>query len=270
MGYWDLVKKIISEADIVAEIIDARFAAQSRNIDMEQMVERAGKKLLIVINKSDMISKREAQRQKEQIPKSCVFVSAKYRKGVARLRVELAKLSAGNQVKIAIVGYPNTGKSSVINMLKGRKAARTSSIAGFTRGKQFVKIASNMMLIDSPGIIPVDEKDETLMVLLSAKNVHHLKDLEGAGIDVAQFLIKNSPDKLRATYQIEARDGEEFLEKLALKRNKLLSGARADLNAAARILIDDFQQGKITLKKPQKQKIEQKMQKEHKKENISH
>ena len=256
MGYRDLVRGIIHDADIVMEIIDSRFPQASRNIETEELVERSGKKLLVVINKSDMISKRNANQVKENIGKRCVFVSAKYRKGVARLRIEVEKLCAGKEAKIAVIGYPNTGKSSVINMLKGRKAALTSSIAGFTKGKQFVRISTRIMLIDSPGVIPIRENDETLMVLLSAKNPQHLSDLGGTGIDVAQYLLGTQKEELERHYGIEAKEGEEFLEKLAFRRNKLVKGGKPDLNAAARTLIDDFQKGAIKAKHEKSAKAE--------------
>ena len=245
MGYRDMVKGIISDCDIVLEIIDARFPEKSRNLDMEQYIEKEKKELIIVINKSDLISKRNAERIKNILGGRTVFVSATKRKGVARLRIGIGKIAADRQVKIAVIGYPNTGKSSIINMLKGSRAARTSSTAGFTRGKQYVRVSGRMLLIDSPGVIPFNENDEMLMSLLNAKNPQHLKDLEGTGVEMAEYLLRTQPETLQKHYGIEKRDGEEFLEELARKRNKLLKGARPDINAAARIFIDDFQQGKI-------------------------
>ncbi len=252
MGYWEIVKGIVHGAGIVLEIVDARFPQKSRNMQLEEMVKRAGKKLVIVINKSDLISKRQAEREKHGIDERCVFVSAKMRSGVKMLRIEIEKLAQGNEAKVAVVGYPNTGKSSVINMLKGRRAARTSSTAGFTRGKQFVRISPRIMLIDSPGVIPLNENDQTLMALLSSKSSHQLLDLEGTGIDVAEYLLREMPEILQAHYNVRASDGEEFLEKMALSRNRLKKGGKPDLNSAARILIDDFQIGAIKPKNREK------------------
>ncbi len=245
MGYWDIVRGIVKESDIVMEIIDSRFPDKSRNHELEEYVRRSGKKLLVVINKSDLISKRQAAKAKEEMDERCVFVSARFRSGIKMLRIELDKLSSGVETKVAVTGYPNTGKSSVINMLKGRKAARTSPTAGFTKGKQFVRMGKNTLLIDTPGVIPLGENDETLMALLSSKNAYQLHDLEGTGIDIAEYLLKSMGETLTGFYGVEATDGEEFLEKLALKRNKLKSGARPDINSGAMILIEDFQRGKI-------------------------
>ncbi len=239
-----MVRDIVNEADVVLEIIDARFPAQSRNLGLEQSVLTKGKKLLIVVNKSDLISLREAKRVKAAVGPGCVFVSAKAKTGIARLKGWIGQLSGDRETKIAVTGYPNTGKSSIINMLKGRKAARTSSIAGFTKGKQFVRISRKILLIDSPGVIPFEDKDETLMALLSVKNPHHLSDLEGTGIEVGEFLLKSRKEEIEGYYGVSAVSGEELLEKIAFKRNKLLKGARPDTNAAARIIISDFQEGR--------------------------
>ena len=110
MGYRDMVKGIISDCDIVLEIIDARFPEKSRNLDMEQYIEKEKKELIIVINKSDLISKRNAERIKNILGGRTVFVSATKRKGVARLRIGIGKIAADRQVKIAVIGYPNTGR----------------------------------------------------------------------------------------------------------------------------------------------------------------
>jgi len=201
----------------------------------------------LVINKSDLVSEEKMKKQKELIGVKSVFVSAKNKQGTIKLREAIGKLSGKKEVKVGIVGYPNTGKSSVINMLKGKKSSGVGAIAGFTKGMQYVRISSKVMLIDSPGIIPFEEKDEILMVLLSAKNIQSLEDLEGTGIEVAEELLKSNPEKMENFYGIKAKDGEEFLEKLAIKRKKLAKGGSPNLNEAASILITDFQRGKIVL-----------------------
>jgi len=246
-GYWQIVKKVLEEADIVLEVIDSRFPDESRNLLLEKNIQEKGKKLLLVLNKADLVSEKQVKKQKELVGIKSVFVSAKKKHGTIKLREAIGKLSRGKEVKVAVVGYPNTGKSSVINMLKGKKSAGIGAVAGFTRGMQYVRISSKVMLIDTPGIIPFDEKNETLMVLLSAKNMQNLKDLESTGVEIAEALLKSNKEKIERFYDVKARDGEEFLEEIALKRKKLLKGAKPDLNTAARILITDFQRGKIVL-----------------------
>lgn len=247
MGYRRIAREVIKEADIVIEVADARFPEKSRNREMEETVKRMRKKLVIVFGKSDLVSKREAEKAKSFAGQTSIFVSAKTRKGISRIKTIIGSMAKGNEVKVAIIGYPNTGKSSLINALKGRRAAGTSSTAGFTRGKQNIKIGK-IMLIDTPGVIPLKENDQLLMAMLSSKNPNQLKDLEGIGIELAELLIKNQKQDIEKFYGVTAKEGEEFLEKLAEKKNRVLKGNKPDTKWAARQLITDFQQGKIKTK----------------------
>ncbi len=249
MGFLEIVKNVVDDADIVIEVIDARFPEKSRNAELERMVKNKKKKLILLLNKTDLIGKEAAAGHRRQMGQNCVFVSATNREGTSSLRRKIGELANGRTVKVAIVGYPNVGKSSIINVLSRKRAARTSPRAGFTRGRQFVRVSRNIMLIDTPGVIQVDDKDETLMVMLGSKNLEQVKDLESTGVEIADILLKSNPEELGAFYGVgNAADGEEFLEKLALCRNKLLRGARPDLNAAARLLINDMQKGNLRLR----------------------
>ncbi len=249
MGFLEVVKKVVDDADIVIEVIDARFPAKSRNAELERLVRSKGKKLVLLLNKTDLIGTEAAALHRKQMGPNCVFVSATNRQGTSNLRKKIGELSEGRHVKVAVVGYPNVGKSSIINVLSRKKAAKTSPRAGFTKGRQFVRVSRNVMLIDTPGIIKFDDKDEILMVMLGSKNAEQVKDLESAGVEIAGTLVESNREELCAFYGIDgAKDGEEFLEKLALVRGRLLGGARPDLNSASRILISDLQKGKLRLR----------------------
>ncbi|MCK4884261.1 MAG: 50S ribosome-binding GTPase, partial [Candidatus Diapherotrites archaeon] len=198
-------------------------------------------------NKSDLVSKRKADKGKKLLNEESVFVSAKKKMGKTKLKEAIGKLIGNKDVKIAVAGYPNTGKSSLINMLKGKKSAPTSSTAGFTRGVQLIRISKKIMLVDSPGVIPFTHKDEGVMALLGAKSPERIKDLEGTGLEIAQELIKQNKDAVEELYGVKANDGEELLEEIAFKRKKLMKGGKPNIIEAARILISDLQKGKIGL-----------------------
>ncbi len=249
MGLFSHAIGAIKEADIVLEILDARFPEQTRNRDIEQKIMQKKKRLVFVLNKSDLVGTKKAAETKKELSKiaPCYFVAAQKHLGTKRLRQELLKMAGKNQVKIAVIGYPNTGKSSVLNAIAGRKAARTSAQAGFTRGAQFVRIADNVLLIDSPGIIPFEQRSEFELMLIAAKSPNQLQDLEGAALQLIEWLQKQGTGTMKKEFGIEEKetDAEKILEEIALKKRKLAKGGKPDTNAAAMLLIKEWQNGKI-------------------------
>ncbi|MEM4326629.1 MAG: GTPase, partial [Candidatus Diapherotrites archaeon] len=245
MSYWSLVRSVVESADVVVEVLDARFPNLSRNKKLEGFVKEKGKTLVFLFNKSDLVDSSFVRNIASSFGSNCVFMSAKLRRGVVALKKLLSKFSFGKTIKVAFVGYPNTGKSSIINLLKGKKSAPTSFRAGFTKGLQNIRVSSNVVVIDTPGVIPVENFDESLLVVLSSKNSEDISDLESVGLDVAKLVLKCDPNGVKSLYNISASSPESLLESLALVRGKLKRGALPDISAAAKILIDDVQSGKL-------------------------
>ena len=236
------VNKVIREADILLEVLDARTVEETRNIEIERKIEKSGKKLIYVINKSDLIEKDDAEKLKKSIPNS-VFVSAVERTGTKKLRDKILACS-GNyaEVKVGVLGYPNTGKSSIINALKGRAAAKTSSVSGYTRGVQKVRISRRIMLLDTPGVFPYKERDEGKHAMTAARSTHDIKDVELAAMD----LIEALKGRIEKYYDAEkGADAEETLENIAVAMKKLKRKGEPDTKLAAKTIIHDWQIGKI-------------------------
>lgn len=248
-GYWQRVRKIIGTSDLILEIIDARFPEETRNRQLEGMVKNSGKGLVIVLNKSDLISVERAKELKREISKEfpCIFISSKERYGSKMLREIIGKNVGSGKVGVGIVGYPNTGKSSVINYLKGKKAAKTSSSAGFTKGEQMVRVSEKIMLMDSPGVIPFDEVDERKLALIGSKSPNQLKNVFGAAVYVIEFIQQKNPGILGEFYDVKGENAEEILEEIAVKKKRLLKGGIPDSELAARLFLNDWQNGKLKI-----------------------
>src|SRR3990170_9012105 len=135
-SYKLMVKDVIKKADILLEVIDARFPDETRNSEVERDITRSNKPFIIVINKCDLVSKETIERTKSRLSKiaPAVFVSNKDRFGTTLLRHKILETAAikGRDILVGSIGYPNTGKSSVINGVAGRHSAGTSSISGHT------------------------------------------------------------------------------------------------------------------------------------------
>lgn len=229
------VRDVIDDCDIVIEVLDARNVNGTRSRKIENLVKKKKKKLILVINKIDLAKPNKLPQGK------VVLMSATKRQGTRALRSVIhGCLPQKDNLKVGLVGYANTGKSSIVNALGG--GARTSSRAGFTRGKQWLRVTKRILLLDSPGIIPRKE-GETALALKGAYDVTKLKDPIGA----AMKLIKQiGSKKLVKVYGVEAFDDEyEQLEELAGKWMMLRKGAELDLDRAAKKLVKDWQTGKL-------------------------
>jgi len=235
-SYWEVVGKIINRSDVVLEILDARRFDDSRNEEVEEKIERRGKNLILVANKADLVSKKEQKKLK-----NCVYVSTKTRQGIGFLREKIMSLAPRHKVIVGVVGYPNTGKSSVINALAGRHKAKTSPKSGFTRGYQYVRIG-RIMLIDTPGVFSFGEKDDVKMALIGSKDATRLKDPE----HVVLKLMKELNGKVERFYGIKPEKSYEGrLERIALKMNKLKKKGEPNTMEAAKTIIKDWQKGKL-------------------------
>lgn len=132
------------------------------------------------------------------------------------------------------------GKSSLINALAGKGKAKTSAESGYTKGFQKVRVDNKIVVLDTPGVFP-KEKDKMTNVKIGAVDYGKVKDPETAALQ----LIEENSKKIKAYYKVKGIDGEDILEAIGLKKKKLLKGGKIDTHAAARLLIKEWQEGKI-------------------------
>ena len=190
------------------------------------------------MNKCDLVDKKEVEAWAKE--HNALFVSATKRLGTTMLKRKIISLSKG-KTTVGVLGYPNTGKSSIINVLAGRRAAKTSPQSGYTKGRQLIRMSPNIYLFDTPGVLPYKEKDELKHSLTSTKDFTKVKDPE----TVAFELIKLKKTTIQKFYKLESDDPEELLEELGQKLGKLKKGGKVNFDATARIILKDWQRGKI-------------------------
>lgn len=179
--------------------------------------------------------------------------------------------SSRKQISVGFIGYPNTGKSSIINTLRKKKVCTTAPIPGETKVWQYITLMKRIYLIDCPGIVPPSMTDSAEDILLRGvvrvENVenpaqyvpavlekcrrHHLErtyDVKGWGADAVapsesapedNIVGKPSSDKQKTQEAIR------FLEALAKKGGRLLKGGEADMDGVAKMVLNDFLRGKI-------------------------
>ncbi|MCD4666760.1 50S ribosome-binding GTPase, partial [archaeon] len=148
---------------------------------------------------------------------------------------------------VGVIGYPNTGKSSIINLLIGKKSAKTGAVAGFTKGLQKLKLSRDIVLVDSPGVIPkreyssVDAEKISQHAMIGARDYHKIKEPE---LTVAH-LIKMRKPLFEDFYKIKFKDAEDFIEKLGKKKNIFKKHGEINEDKVARLIVKDWQSGKI-------------------------
>ncbi len=240
-NFWKIVNQVIKDSNIIIEVLDARMIEETRNHEIEKKILAKGKKLIMVANKADLISKEKYLSLKKTYP-NMLFFSSKQRLSTTKLLKRLIKDAKGMQSLVGVVGYPNVGKSSLINALKGKNAAPTSSISGYTKALQKIRIAKRIYLFDTPGVFPRKENDEFQNVLSGAISAEKVKDPEMIAIKMIEML----EGKIEKHYGVEKTlDAEKTLENIAIKRGKLLKGGVPDTKTAAMQIIKEWQKGKI-------------------------
>lgn len=241
-NFWLIVNKVISDSDVLLMVLDSRMVEESLNKEIEAKVAKVGKPLIYVINKADLVEKTQMEVYKKHL-KPCVFISATKHLGGSYLRDAIAKKAPSTgEYKVGVLGYPNTGKSSVINMLKGRGAAKTSPTSGYTKGVQLIRINKRMLVLDTPGVLPYGEKDEAKQAMMSARTFGDVKDPEGTCLK----LLETFPKPIEKYYEVSHdNDPEVVLEAIALKLKKLKKGGVADMDATARVVLRAWQTGRI-------------------------
>jgi len=147
-------------------------------------------------------------------------------------------------ITVGVIGFPNVGKSSIINSLKRERAVNVGSTPGVTKTLQHVKLDQKINLIDSPGVLFSIGKDDEDLVLRNCLKAEQLTDPVGV---VNRIVQKCSEESLCQLYRIEKYEGdaEKFLQVVAIKRGKLKKGGIPNTRLAAMSIILDWNAGKI-------------------------
>ncbi|KRX99344.1 Intraflagellar transport protein 88 -like protein [Trichinella pseudospiralis] len=156
------------------------------------------------------------------------------------------------QISVGFIGFPNVGKSSIINALRRKKVCNVAPIAGETKVWQYVTLMRRIYLIDCPGIVYPTGNNEAQLILKGVIRVENVKDAADY-IDAVIERVKR--EYLVRTYQVpEWESSEEFLSALAGRSGRLLKGGEPDINTVAKMVLNDFQRGRLPyyVKPPEK------------------
>ncbi|TBU26707.1 hypothetical protein BD311DRAFT_698127 [Dichomitus squalens] len=262
--YIRALHKVIDEADIIVLVLDARDPEGCRSRLVEEEVRRReaeGKRLVFVLNKVDLVPRDNAEawlRYLRHTTPTLPFKSASSNQRTnlssstapALLRLLKAYKPSAQSITVGIVGYPNVGKSSLINSLKRSKVCAVAAQPGHTKELQTVQLERGLRIIDSPGVVfdedDFDDGKSARKSNLLLRNVVKVEDVADPVALVEEILARTDPATIKKLYNVEDYSSPlEFLTMLALLTGRLLKGGTPDILAAARHVLMDWNHQKI-------------------------
>ncbi|KAJ5724652.1 Nucleolar GTP-binding protein 2 [Penicillium malachiteum] len=251
---WNELYKVIDSSDVVIHVLDARDPIGTRCRSVEKYIreEAPHKHLVFVLNKTDLVPTGVAAAWVRHLSKDYptlafhASINNSFGKGslITLLRQFSILHSDRKQISVGLIGYPNTGKSSIINTLRKKKVCTVAPIPGETKVWQYVTLMKRIYLIDCPGVVPPNQNDTETDILL--RGVCRVENVENPEQYIPAVMKRVQPRHLERTYGIkEPTDAIDFLSRLARKGGRLLKGGEPDLDGVAKMVINDFLRGKI-------------------------
>ncbi len=257
----------LSQVDLVLETCDARLPQSSRNPEIDRLI--AGKPRLLLMTKADLADPQMTDRwcdwYRRQGIQPIRLITPKSQ-GIQELHQEIQRItqafqekarSKGKQayqVRAMVLGIPNTGKSSLINALAQRKAAKIENRPGVTRSATWIKGGENLLLMDMPGLLWPKLGTPRRQLVLAASGAIRDEILERESLAYRAFkhFLQRYPEELLERFRLDEDDiyyfGEDLYalyEEAARHRGCLQSGGRIDLDRWSRLFLQELRDGKV-------------------------
>jgi len=265
------IEKNLKVANAIIYCLDARAPKSCLNPEIDRIV--AGKPVIFVLNKSDLADENQTKKFKAQLEgegKSVVITNANANSSRSVILKALKEAFAAKQstfdkkgingiLRAMVIGVPNTGKSTIINLLANSKKATTGDKAGVTKNSSWVKIGENLEIMDTPGTLWPSFEDanvgRNLAIIGSIKD--DVLDLTELSVELIKLLTQIAPQALIERYnlnfsinQLASLDYIEILDQICQKRGFILKRNEFDYDRAGKAIIEDYRSlrlGRITI-----------------------
>ncbi|HHA19099.1 MAG TPA: ribosome biogenesis GTPase YlqF [Methylophaga sp.] len=259
------IKKVLPQIDLIIEVLDARIPFSSQNPMLSTL--RGETPCIRVLSKTDLADpkitelwQRYLEQEKGVKTLAVTTLQPEKIKQITQLCHKMVPEKGSNDklIKTMIMGIPNVGKSTIINILADRIIAITGNEPAVTKRQQRIKLENNIVLSDTPGVLWPNVENQNSGYRLAATGAIKDTALEYADVAffTAEYLLENYPEQLKTRYQIEQLPDNEsdLMEIIGRKRGCLRTGKQVDLDKTSKILIAELRAGiigNITLETPE-------------------
>ncbi|KAJ2633522.1 GTPase required for pre-60S ribosomal subunit nuclear export and maturation [Coemansia sp. RSA 1290] len=251
---WNELYKVIDSSDVVLHVLDARDpeGTRCRHVEKYLKAEAPHKHLVFVINKVDLVPTWVTARWVKVLSREYptlafhASINRSFGKGsLIQLLRQFTRLHADKrQISVGLIGYPNTGKSSIINTLRQKKVCNVAPVPGETKVWQYITMTRRIYLIDCPGIVQFSSSDtDTDIVLKGSIRTESLLTPEDYIPEILQRVRK---EYIQRHYNMDQwSDAHDFLLQLGTNTGKLKKGGEPDLHVVSKMVINDWLRGRL-------------------------
>lgn len=262
----DKIRTSLKMVDIVLEIVDARIPISSRNPVINDIIKDFPR--VIILNKVDMADPIETKRWIEHFNKEGIkviefnsVIDKKTDKIYKACRQQLSEKFEKNQskdiqndtIQVMVVGIPNVGKSTFINNVSKRRGAKVGNRPGVTRINQWIKTDSNLLLLDTPGVLwpKLDTPDKGQSLAFTGAIKDETLEIEELAFNLLKVINEKDKSLLKNRYDVDTnKEIIDIMDQIALKTGAISRGKEVDYHKVSHLILDDFRKvriGRITL-----------------------
>jgi len=250
------IKEAMPDIDLVLEVLDARIPYSSENPLIDEL--RQNRPCIKILNKSDLadpIITKCWQEHFDQLPDVRALVLTSTQRGQVRKLPDLCRKlvperTAGiKTIRTMIMGIPNVGKSTIINILAGKNIAKVGNEPAVTKRQQRIDLDNGIVLSDTPGFLwpKISDENSGYRLAISGAIKNTAIEFEDIALFAADYFLTNYPEQLISRYKLKQLPGSDMamLEEIGRKRGGLRAGGKIDLHKASEVLLHDFRSGAL-------------------------